>query len=164
MVMSTPDAAQASPQGRVRVSVAVIITAGAYRQFNLLSAELRIFWRVMAQPSSRSAAGNTVSMLGAAYSLLGFDIVDGVVGSGFPIKPNHSAVFGQIRPEGSRLTDLARGANITPQSMGQIIDELEQLGYVERRPDPADRRAKLIRLTSTGTRVVEHGMATIAGI
>ncbi|MFT3872327.1 MAG: MarR family transcriptional regulator [Nocardioides sp.] len=107
---------------------------------------------------------NTVSMLGAAYSLLGFDIVDGVVGSGFPIKPHHSAVFGQIRPEGMRLTDLARGANITPQSMGKIVDELEQLGYVVRTPDPVDRRAKLIKLTKDGAKVAQQGATTIQDI
>lgn len=107
---------------------------------------------------------NTVSMLGAAYSLLGFDIVDGVVGSGFPIKPHHSAVFGQIRAEGMRLTDLARGANITPQSMGQIVDELEELGYVVRTPDPRDRRAKLIKLTAEGAAVAQQGATTIQGI
>jgi DNA-binding MarR family transcriptional regulator len=107
---------------------------------------------------------NTVSMLGAAYSLLGFDIVDGVVGSGFPIKPHHSAVFGQIRPEGMRLTELARGANITPQSMGQIVDELEQLGYLVRTPDPADRRAKIIKLTRDGEKVAHQGAATVQGI
>ena len=57
-------------------------------------------------------------MLGNAYSLLGFQIVDGVVGAGFPHKPSHAAVFAQIRPAGSRLTQLARGANMTPQAMG----------------------------------------------
>lgn len=103
-------------------------------------------------------------MLGAAYSLLGFDIVAGVVGSGFPQKPNHSAVFSQIRPEGSRLTDLAVGANITPQSMGQIVDELEELGYVVRMPDPTDRRAKLIRLTERGEQCVKQGTVVIQGI
>ena len=92
---------------------------------------------------------NTIAMLGQAYSLLGFRIVDGVVGSGHPIKPSHSAVFAQIEPGGSRLTKLAAGANITPQSMGVIVDELEELGYVTREPDPSDRRAKLITLTRT---------------
>ena len=48
---------------------------------------------------------NTVSMLGQAYSLLGFQIVDGVVGAGYPQKPKHSAVFAQISPDGSRLTE-----------------------------------------------------------
>jgi DNA-binding MarR family transcriptional regulator len=113
-------------------------------------------------PGSRDL--NTVAMLGQAYSLLGFQIVDGVVGAGFPQKPSHSAVFAQIKIEGSRLTDLARGANITPQAMGELVDELEELGYVERRPDPTDRRAKLIVLTDRGRACVAAGISTINGI
>jgi DNA-binding MarR family transcriptional regulator len=107
---------------------------------------------------------NTVALLGRAYSLLGFQIVDGVVGAGFPQKPAHSAVFAQIRPEGSRLTDLARGANMSPQAMGELVDELEQLGYVVRRPDPTDRRAKLIVLTAKGQACIRAGTVTIEGI
>ena len=115
----------------------------------------------MPQPSHQV---NTVALLGRAYSLLGFRIVDGVVGAGFPQKPAHSAVFAQIRPEGSRLTDLARGANMSPQAMGELVDELEELGYVVRRPDPDDRRAKRIVLTRKGTACVEAGIVTIDGI
>ncbi|ACQ79982.1 transcriptional regulator, MarR family [Beutenbergia cavernae DSM 12333] len=117
----------------------------------------------MAQDPPEQAT-NTVAMLGQAYSLLGFRIVDGVVGAGFPQKPSHSAVFAQIRPEGSRLTDLARGANMTPQAMGELVDELEDLGYVERRPDPTDRRAKLITLTPRGSECIAAGISTIQGI
>ena len=109
-------------------------------------------------------AANTVALLGRAYSLLGFEIVDGVVGAGYPQKPSHSAVFAQIRPEGNRLTDLARGANMTPQAMGELVDELEELGYLERRPDPTDRRAKLIVLTERGRACIAAGVATIGGI
>jgi len=109
-------------------------------------------------------AVNTVSLLGRAYSLLGFQIVDGVVGAGFPPKPAHSSVFAQIVPEGSRLTDLARGANMSPQAMGELVDELEQLEYVVRQPDPTDRRAKLIVLTPKGRDCIAAGMATIDGI
>ena len=93
--------------------------------------------RSMPQCRARPRGTNTVAMLGQAYSLLGFRIVDGVVGTGFPQKPSHSAVFAQISPEGSRLTDLAAGAGITPQSMGALVDELVELGYVERRAGPA---------------------------
>jgi DNA-binding MarR family transcriptional regulator len=119
----------------------------------------------MAAAQGRGSADlNTVAMLGRAYSLLGFQIVDGVVGAGFPQKPSHSAVFAQITMEGSRLTDLARGANITPQAMGELVDELEELGYVERRPDPTDRRAKLIMLTERGKACIAAGISTIEGI
>ncbi len=107
---------------------------------------------------------NTIAMLGRAYSLLGFKIVDGVVGSGFPQKPSHSAVFSQIKPEGSRLTDLARGASITPQAMGELVDELEAMDYVVRRPDPTDRRAKLVVLTDKGRACIQAGRVTIEGI
>jgi DNA-binding MarR family transcriptional regulator len=119
---------------------------------------------VAAAQGSKSPDLNTVAMLGRAYSLLGFQIVDGVVGAGFPQKPSHSAVFAQIKTEGSRLTDLARGANITPQAMGELVDELEELGYVERRPDPTDRRAKLIVLTDRGKACIAAGISTIDGI
>jgi DNA-binding MarR family transcriptional regulator len=107
---------------------------------------------------------NTIALLGRAYSRLGFQIVDGVVGAGFPQKPRHSAVFAQIRPEGSRLSDLARGSNMTPQSMGEIVDELEELGYVERRPDPTDRRAKLVTLTARGLECLAAGEQAIRGL
>jgi DNA-binding MarR family transcriptional regulator len=115
----------------------------------------------VAQPSPPV---NTVSLLGRAYSLLGFQIVDGVVGAGFPQKPAHSAVFSQIDPDGSRLTDLARRANMSPQAMGELVDELEQMDYVVRRPDPTDRRAKLITLTEKGHDCIAAGTATIDGI
>ena len=114
--------------------------------------------------ASDSSDLNTVAMLGQAFSLLGFQIVDGVVGAGFPQKPSHSAVFAQIKMEGSRLTDLARGANITAQAMGELVDELEELGYVVRRPDPTDRRAKLIMLTDRGRACIAAGISTIEGI
>lgn len=107
---------------------------------------------------------NTVSMLGQAYSLLGFQIVDGVVGAGYPQKPKHSAVFAQISPDGSRLTELARKANMTPQSMAELVDELVEMGYVVRQPDPNDGRAKLIVLTKRGRDAVAAGRQTIDGI
>ena len=107
---------------------------------------------------------NTIAMLGQAYSLLGFQIVDGVVGAGFPQKPSHSAVFAQINPDGSRLSDLARGANMSPQAMGELVDELEELGYVVRRPHPTDRRAKLIVLTAKGRDCIAAGLTTIQGL
>lgn len=95
---------------------------------------------------------NTIAMLGGAYSLLGFRIVDGVVRAGFPQKPSHSAVFAQIEPTGSRLTELARGANMTPQATGELVDELEELGYVVRRPDDCHsrRHGRPFSLADTG--------------
>jgi DNA-binding MarR family transcriptional regulator len=75
------------------------------------------------------------------------------------IRPTHGGnVFRHLRAEGSRLTELAERAQLTKQSMGYLVDYLEERGYLERVPDPLDSRAKLIRLTARGwqlTRVAE---------
>lgn len=68
----------------------------------------------------------------------------------------HMAVFIHIDHErgrvsdGSRLSVLAERAQMTMQSMGYLVDNLEAWGYVERTADPTDGRAKLIRLTGLG--------------
>ena len=43
------------------------------------------------------------------------------------------------RREGSRLTDLAAQAQVTKQTAGELVDQLERRGYVERVPDPSRR-------------------------
>lgn len=66
------------------------------------------------------------------------------------LRPTHGCVFRFVREDGMRLTDLAVHAGITKQSAGEMVDELVELGYVERTADPEDRRAKLICLTKRG--------------
>ena len=53
---------------------------------------------------------------------------------------------------------------MSPQAMGELVDELEQLGYLVRQPDPTDRRAKLITLTKKGQACISAGISTIDGI
>jgi DNA-binding MarR family transcriptional regulator len=107
---------------------------------------------------------NTSALLGEAYSRLGHEIVAGVIAAGYPQRPAHSAVFAHIDIAGTRLTDLALRANMTPQAMGQLVDDLERLGYVQRTPDPSDRRAKLIMLTDKGYNCLEAAFQIISGI
>jgi DNA-binding MarR family transcriptional regulator len=66
------------------------------------------------------------------------------------IRYRHGSVFRFIDPEGSRLTALAERSRLSKQAIGELVDELERLGYVERVADPNDRRAKIIRLTERG--------------
>ena len=85
--------------------------------------------------------------------------------AGWPeVRSSHGCVFGGMRPEGVRLTDLAERARITKQSVGEIVSDLAELGWVERIPDPADRRAKLVRLTARGQEVQDAARATFAEI
>jgi DNA-binding MarR family transcriptional regulator len=73
-------------------------------------------------------------------------------------------VFQRIAPDGSRLTDLAEQAQVTKQSAGVLVDQLERLGYVRRVPDPADGRARLIVIEPRGRRAAELAIATAAEI
>lgn len=64
----------------------------------------------------------------------------------------HGSVFRTIDPEGSRLTTLAERSGLTKQAIGELVDDLQEHGYVERVVDDGDRRAKIIRLTDAGRR------------
>jgi DNA-binding MarR family transcriptional regulator len=68
-------------------------------------------------------------------------------------------VFQRVAPDGSRLTDLADQAQMTKQSVGVLVDQLERLGYVRRVADPADGRARLIMIEQRGRRAVEVAAA-----
>ncbi len=76
----------------------------------------------------------------------------------------HTHVTAYIRAEGSRLTELAAQARLTPPAMSALVDDLERLGIVERRPDPRDRRAKLICLTERGWDAMRTARRVIAEI
>lgn len=80
--------------------------------------------------------------------------------TGQDIRAVHTNLFPHIDLEGTRLTELARRTGVSKQAVGQLVDELERMGAVERVPDPADRRAKLIRF-ATGPDG-EHGI--LAGL
>ena len=60
--------------------------------------------------------------------------------------------------EGIRLTKLAEVAGITKQAMSELVIDLETLGYLQRTPDPLDRRAKLIGFTDKGRAAVDAAM------
>jgi len=82
------------------------------------------------------------------------------------ISPRHGMVLAYLRPSGIRATEIARLAGQHKQVIGKNIDELEELGYVERKPDPDDRRAKLVLPTDRGRRQMRTAdaiMAEIAG-
>ena len=71
------------------------------------------------------------------------------------LRPAHYAVFQVLMPQGSRLTELAERAGMTKQSMGYLVDYLEQHGYLQRVRDPNDHRAQIIRVTPRAKKLDE---------
>jgi DNA-binding MarR family transcriptional regulator len=81
------------------------------------------------------------------------------------IRPTHGCVFRCVKGGGGmRLTEIAERANMTKQSVGEIVDDLAARGYVKRVPDPDDRRAKLICLTERGEEAQAYGLRLFAEV
>jgi DNA-binding MarR family transcriptional regulator len=70
-------------------------------------------------------------------------------------------VFPFVPPEGITVSELAELARVRKQTMAQAVEQLEHMGYVERRPNPRDRRSRLVFLTERGesVRPVTHATA-----
>ena len=67
------------------------------------------------------------------------------------LSATHLTILSYIDPAGTRIVTLADRAGMTKQSMGEFIRELESQGYVERSPDPSDKRAVMIKMVQSNT-------------
>jgi DNA-binding MarR family transcriptional regulator len=93
------------------------------------------------------------------------DLFDRLVAAGLEdARVPHTHVTAYIKAEGSRLTELASQARMTLPAMSELVDDLQRLGIVERRPDPSDKRAKLICLTDAGWEAMRTARRAIADI
>jgi DNA-binding MarR family transcriptional regulator len=80
------------------------------------------------------------------------------------IRPPHGNVMQFLDDAGTRVSVLAERAQITKQSMAELVVHLERLGYVERVADPSDRRAKLVRATPRGKQLYAIARDVVAEI
>jgi len=80
------------------------------------------------------------------------------------LTPAHFVVFQHLPPGGARLTQLAESAQMTKQSMAYLVEHLHAGGYVEKNADPADARARLVRLTDKGREVERIARRAIAAV
>jgi DNA-binding MarR family transcriptional regulator len=70
------------------------------------------------------------------------------------VRAAHSAVFQYLDDTGTTVSLLAERAQMTKQAMAELVQHLEMHRYVERVPDPSDRRAKLVQPTERGREVL----------
>ncbi|MEU0556288.1 MarR family transcriptional regulator [Dactylosporangium sp. NPDC049742] len=72
------------------------------------------------------------------------------------ITPGQSRAVAVLMRHGvMRLSELSDHLRIAPRSTTEVVDGLQERGLVERRPDPADRRATLVALTDAGQATAE---------
>lgn len=80
------------------------------------------------------------------------------------LRPRHGAVIAYLDEDGIRASEVARLSGQHKQVVTRLVDELEELGYVQRRPDPGDRRAKLVVPTRRGREVMRQADQITAGM
>lgn len=72
------------------------------------------------------------------------------------LEPGAYALLAQLEGEGRRASELAGYFSIGKATVSRQLHALEELGLVDREPDPADGRAVLVRLTGEGRRRVRR--------
>jgi DNA-binding MarR family transcriptional regulator len=80
------------------------------------------------------------------------------------LSATHLTILSYIDPTGTRIVTLAERAGMTKQSMGDLIRELEVHGYIERSPDPHDKRAVIIKMVTSNTTFLTDAYNIIAEI
>jgi DNA-binding MarR family transcriptional regulator len=104
--------------------------------------------------SARHAPENLAILLREPFRSMTDALIRRLAAEGHPeVRFAHGAVFEFLDDAGTRVSVLADRARMTKQSMTELVTHLERYGYVERVPDPADGRAKLVRATDRGREV-----------
>jgi DNA-binding MarR family transcriptional regulator len=98
------------------------------------------------------------------YRFLESAVLAALRAHGHDLPLSQARVFQRIAPEGSRPGELARAAQVTKQTLGSIVDQLERAGYVSRTRDPSDARARLVVLTDRGRELVELGAPVVRSV
>lgn len=80
------------------------------------------------------------------------------------VRAAHGPVFEYLDDAGTRVGVLAERAGVRKQSMAEHVAHLERAGYLERVPDPADGRARIVRTTARGREVFGVARELIADV
>jgi DNA-binding MarR family transcriptional regulator len=99
------------------------------------------------------------------YLAISAELQTRLAAAGFgDLRPAHLVIFQHVAPEGTRITTLAERAQLTKPSIKYLVDSLEGLGYVERIPEPDDKRATLVCFTERGWQQVRTALAILGDI
>ena len=101
-------------------------------------------------------------LLRLLYQLYSLEIQSALHDAGFEdINPSASNVFTFVTSQGATVSELANLSHVRKQTMAQTVEQLEQSGYIERRPNPSDRRSQLVFLTPRGKQIppITHKVA-----
>ncbi len=109
-------------------------------------------------------AMDLATLMFVSYRAMDDRVVSAMREAGYDVTVAQARIAQRIADEGSRLTELAERAQVTKQTASLLVAALEQQGLVERVPDPADGRARLIRFTPRGRAAALRAMEVVMDV
>ncbi len=83
---------------------------------------------------------------------------------GMPVRASHTTLFPHIDLEGTRISTLAERVGISKQAVSELVEDLDEMGVVEKVPDPSDGRAKLVVFTKAGRKGILDGLELLQDV
>ena len=77
------------------------------------------------------------------------------------LKRSFGAVLTAIGPGGGRIQQMANAQDVSKQAISATASELEDLGYIQRHPDPEDARQLVLVFTDTGRQLIADSIAAV---
>lgn len=107
---------------------------------------------------------DVATLMFIAYRAMDDRVIAAMRDAGFEVTIAQARLAQRIAEDGSRLTDLAQQTQVSKQTASLLVTALVEAGLVERVPDPADGRARLIRFTKRGRVARDHAQEVVMGV
>ncbi len=103
---------------------------------------------------ARARKNNLRQLLLRSSRVLNNSIVNVLMRRGYDVRSTHTALLSNLDATGNTISKVAARAGMTKQAMGRIADELEGSGYIMSINDDADKRARILRFTPAGWKLM----------
>ena len=143
---------------------AELVGSDAYRSFvdSLATIYHGLGIPTHADPGLARQASSTIGVLPLIAVRLQQDLMNATSAAGHRgLKMSHGEVLPLIGPHGARVHELARIQQVSRQAISATARDLEALGYLQREPDPRDRRGSVLQLTRLGRRLIADSVAAL---
>ncbi len=142
----------------------VLVGPSRYRRFTAALVELYQGLALPAHADSAltTGASQSIGVLPLVSVKLQQVLMEATIARGHAgLKMSHAQVLAIIGPAGARIHEIARIQRVSRQAISATSQDLEALGYLQRQPDPRDRRGVVLTLTSRGEGLIADSVAAL---
>jgi DNA-binding MarR family transcriptional regulator len=112
------------------------------------------------QSTEVASAARTHTVQSVLHALMSVGRLIRQRGQGETLDPGAFWLLKTVAMNGSmRVTDLASSANLDTSTVSRHVAQLHKVGWIERTPDPDDRRAQRVRVSAAGQSTLDRALA-----